>query len=112
MESIPASVFAERYSAEALLVRDVRKSSEYEAEHVENAENTPLAYLCEHMAEFSKDQTNYVHCAGGYRSMIAVSILKARGYHNVVDVAGGFAAISQTDVRRTNFVCQSKQKTS
>jgi glyoxylase-like metal-dependent hydrolase (beta-lactamase superfamily II)/rhodanese-related sulfurtransferase len=110
VESVSAHEFAERYAAEPLIVRDVRRAAEYEAEHVENAENTPLAYLSEHMTEFAKDQTNYIHCAGGYRSMIAASILKARGYHNVVDVAGGFAAISQTSAPRTNFVCQSKQQ--
>jgi rhodanese-related sulfurtransferase len=62
------------------------------------------------MSAFSKTDTNYIHCAGGYRSMIAASILKSRGYDNIVDIAGGFAAITKTVVPLSNFVCQSKLK--
>jgi hydroxyacylglutathione hydrolase len=110
--SISAEEFAQKY-AEAkgkVLVKDVRKESEYRAEHVEEAECVSLAYLSNNMTAFSKNDTNYIHCAGGYRSMIAASILKSRGYDNIVDIAGGFAAIAKTDVPRSNFVCQSKLK--
>jgi glyoxylase-like metal-dependent hydrolase (beta-lactamase superfamily II)/rhodanese-related sulfurtransferase len=109
--SISAEEFAQMYRANPnLIVKDVRKQSEFEAEHLENAENTSLAYLNDYMASFDKEQDNYVHCAGGYRSMVACSVLKARGYHNVIDIAGGFGAISKTDVPKTNFVCASTAK--
>ena len=93
-----------------LVVKDVRKPTEYTAEHVDEAMNIPLANLSNHMVEFSKTDTNYVHCAGGYRSMIACSILKSRGFDNIVDVEGGFEAISKTNLPKTDFVCQSKMK--
>lgn len=92
-----------------IVVRDVRRAAEYEAEHMEGAENTPLNYLSQHMAAFPREQTFYVHCAGGYRSMIAASILKARGYHEVVNVQGGLKAIAETDLPRSTFVCPSKK---
>jgi len=112
IESIDAEEFAVRFaeSEGGLNVTDVRRQTEYLAEHVAEAVNIPLATLSENMGEFSKKAPNYIHCAGGYRSMMAASILKARGFDNVVDVAGGFAAIAQTNVPRTNFVCQSKLK--
>ncbi len=110
IESISADEFAKRMKTGELLVKDVRKQTEYEAEHVEGAENVPLAYISESMAEFSKTKLNYIHCAGGYRSMIAASILKSRGYDNIVDVAGGFKAIAETDVPKTNYVCPSTLK--
>ncbi|SDM02787.1 MBL fold metallo-hydrolase [Siphonobacter aquaeclarae] len=109
IESIPAEEFARRYEAGKLVVRDVRKGSEYEAEHVEGAENVPLAYLSEHMELFPSDKPVYVHCAGGYRSMIAASILKSRGVDRVVDIAGGFGAIAKTEVPKTAFVCQNSK---
>jgi len=110
--SITAADFASKFKeAEGkLIVKDVRKPTEYSAEHVDEAMNIPLANLSKNMAEFSKTETNYVHCAGGYRSMIAVSILKSRGFDNLIDVEGGFKAISETDVPRTDFVCQTKMK--
>lgn len=91
-----------------LHVFDVRKSTEFLSEHVVGAENTPLAYLNDHLAQF-KDQshTAYVHCAGGYRSAIAVSILKARGYHNFINVQGGFNAIKAAGAPCTDYVCPS-----
>lgn len=93
--SISAKEFAEKYQQEDLVVKDVRKNTEFEAEHLANAKNVPLAYISENMAEFSKNDTNYIHCAGGYRSMIASSILKSRGFDNVVNVEGGIGAIKQ-----------------
>lgn len=107
IESISAAEFAERQKRLKPLVIDVRKPSEYLSEHVIDAENIPLDFINERMSEFSKDKTQYLHCAGGYRSMIAASILKARGYENVVNVAGGFAAIAETDVERSEYVCPS-----
>lgn len=88
-------------------VFDLRKPGEYASEHILDVPSTPLDFLNEHLAEFPKEENFYVHCAGGYRSMIAASILKARGYHNVIDVKGGYAAIKNTGIKRTAYVCPS-----
>lgn len=108
VHSVSAADFSKKYKAEKLNVIDVRKPGEFEAEHVAGALNIPLDYINEHMAEFKKDRTLYLHCAGGYRSMIASSILKARGYENIVNVEGGYQAISAcTDIPKTNAVAGS-----
>ena len=88
-------------------VFDVRKPSEFEAEHVEGAASTPLDFLNDYMHEFPEDKKFYIHCASGYRSVIAASMLKARGIHNLVDVAGGFKGIQETDIPVTKYVCPS-----
>jgi glyoxylase-like metal-dependent hydrolase (beta-lactamase superfamily II)/rhodanese-related sulfurtransferase len=108
--SVSAEAFADRCHKGLPRVIDVRKENEFQAEHVAGATNVPLDFLNDHLAEIPADEVVYAHCAGGYRSMIAVSILKARGYDNVVDVAGGFKAIADTDVPRTAFVCPSTLK--
>ncbi len=95
---------------EKVTVFDVRKPGEYQSEHIENVASTPLDFLNEHLAEFPKDNDFYLHCAGGYRSVIAASILKARGYHNVINVLGGFSAIKKTGIKTTNYVCPSTLK--
>ena len=92
---------------ENTLVFDVRKPGEFASEHIENVSSTPLDFLNNHLQEFPKDKDFYVHCAGGYRSVMAISILKARGFHNAIDVKGGYAAIKNTGIKRTNFVCPS-----
>lgn len=107
---IDAEEFAKRFSAEKIRVVDVRKDGEYEAEHVDGAWHASLQYINANLAAFSKEETNYIHCAGGYRSMIAASILKARGYHNLIEVRGGFNAIKKTDVKVTDYVCPSTLK--
>jgi rhodanese-related sulfurtransferase len=109
LNSVTASELEEKLVNEAL-VFDVRKPGEFEAEHIENVPSTPLDFLNEHLAEFPKEDDFYIHCAGGYRSVIAASILKSRGYHNVIDVKGGYAAIKNTGIKRTNFVCPSTLK--
>lgn len=98
LESIPAEKFAEIYATSPITVSDVRKCSEYDNGHVVNAINLPLDHIAENTNEYSKDQTYYLHCAGGYRSVIAGSILKSRGYHNLVNVEGGYAAIKNTNI--------------
>ncbi|MFN3874770.1 MAG: MBL fold metallo-hydrolase [Flavobacteriales bacterium] len=110
IESISAEEFAKRFKEAKLHVVDVRKDGEYEAEHVDGAWHASLQYINQNLAAFSKEETNYIHCAGGYRSMIAASLLKARGYHNIVDVAGGFNSIKKTDVKVTDYVCPSTLK--
>jgi hydroxyacylglutathione hydrolase len=89
-------------------VIDVRKESEYEAEHIEEAYSRPLAAINEWVKDIDPEEHFFMHCAGGYRSMMAASILLARGYRNFSEVGGGFNAIAKTTVPKTNFVCQSK----
>lgn len=98
IESIPATEFAKRYKDSRPPVFDVRKESEFALGHVEGAVNTPLDFINERQSSIPKDREAYIHCAGGYRSMIAASILKARGWDKVIDVAGGYGSIAQTDV--------------
>jgi hydroxyacylglutathione hydrolase len=104
VKRIGASEFAALYKQKPL-VFDVRKKSEFDSEHVLDAMNVPLNQINQHLAQFPKDTPFILHCAGGYRSMIAASILKARGWDNFVDVEGGFGAIKETDVKRTEYVC-------
>ncbi|GAB4052819.1 MBL fold metallo-hydrolase [Spirosoma litoris] len=105
--SISADAFADVFTQNPdLPILDVRRKSEYGAEHIVGAENLPLDYLNDNMARIDRNQTYYVHCAGGYRSMMAISILKARGFDNLIDVAGGFEAIKKTGkVALTDYVC-------
>ena len=88
-------------------VFDVRKESEYISEHIPNAQNTPLDFLNDHLNQFPEKDAFYVHCAGGYRSVIAASILKKRGIHNLVDVQGGFKAIKETNIELSDYICPS-----
>ncbi|MBU4537880.1 MAG: MBL fold metallo-hydrolase [Weeksellaceae bacterium] len=105
---ITADEFASRFETGKSVVVDVRKESEYAAEHVEEAYSKPLAYINDWIKDLNPQQHFFLHCAGGYRSMIAASILQARGYRNFTEVEGGFSAIAQTPVPKTDFVCQSK----
>jgi len=105
---ISAEQFAQEVKIASDTVIDVRKESEYAAEHVDEAYNKPLDQINNWFAEVSNDKPFFLHCAGGYRSMIAASILKSRGVHNFKEVDGGFNAIAKTLVPRSNFVCQSK----
>ena len=98
VNSLPAQAFAVRYNQGDIKVIDVRKPDEFEAGHVDGAENIPLDTINESMTALSKNETLYVHCAGGYRSMIAASILKSRGFDDVVNIEGGFGAIQKTEV--------------
>lgn len=105
LESISAKEFEKRANTSELNVLDVRKDGEYKSMHLENAQHFALDYINNQMDQIDKDKTYYLHCAGGYRSVIAASILKARGYHNLVDIAGGFGAIKETSLPKTDFVC-------
>ncbi|MHB0754449.1 MBL fold metallo-hydrolase [Polaribacter sp. M15] len=109
LNSVSADILATKIKENAQ-VFDVRKPGEYTSEHIKIAENTPLDFLNDHIAEFPEKENFYVHCAGGYRSVIAASILKSRGFHNVIDVAGGYAAIRDTNIERTETVCPSTLK--
>lgn len=98
VHSVAANDFAEKFKENVLTVIDVRKPTEFETGHVAGAKNLPLDYISNLMSEFPKDDPMYLHCAGGYRSMIASSILKARGFDNVINVEGGYAAMKQAGV--------------
>jgi glyoxylase-like metal-dependent hydrolase (beta-lactamase superfamily II)/rhodanese-related sulfurtransferase len=108
--SISAEEFANRFEDNKDVVFDVRKNGEFTAEHVDGAKSTPLDYINNYLQEFPDNKTFYVHCAGGYRSVIAASILKSRGIHNLIDVGGGYGAIKKTDVPVTDYVCPSTLK--
>jgi hydroxyacylglutathione hydrolase len=88
------------------IIIDIRNESEFDAEHIEGALNVPLDYINYNLSAFPKDKPFVIHCAGGYRSMIASSILKARGWENFSDVKGGFKAITETSVPKTMFSCK------
>lgn len=103
IESVTAEELAGRSEHNIL---DVRRESEYSAEHLLNADNVPLDYINNSMSKLDKDKTYYVHCAGGYRSMIFNSILRARGFHQLIDVKGGFKAIKESGkFEISSFVC-------
>ncbi len=109
IDRINASEFELRMQGQPIVI-DIRNKNEFNAEHIEGALNIPLDYINEHLAEFPKEKPFIMHCAGGYRSMIAASILKSRGWNNFVDVEGGFKAISETNVPKTTYVCPSTFK--
>lgn len=108
VDRITAEKFKEDFKVGECIVIDVRRESEYSAEHVEEAYSRPLATISDWFSELNNETPFYVHCAGGYRSMIAASILKAHGIHNFREVAGGFKAIAEAGVPKTDYVCQSK----
>ncbi|ULC60905.1 MBL fold metallo-hydrolase [Flaviramulus sp. BrNp1-15] len=105
VSSITATTFKEAKEHDETPVFDVRKEGEFLSEHVLNAKHTPLDYINNHLSEFPNTETFYVYCAGGYRSMIAASILKSRGIHNLIDVKGGFKAIKESGVKVSDYVC-------
>lgn len=106
VEQVDEKWLAQHYGKVNIL--DVRKKSEYDSEHVIDAENAPLDFINDSMLQVDKNKTYYVHCAGGYRSMIFISTLKARGYDNLVDVAGGFKAIKENgDIPVSDYICPS-----
>ncbi len=98
IRSITAAELAEIKKGDPkTLILDVRKASEYKSEHIKSAINAPLDFINDSMSVIDKNKTYFVHCAGGYRSMIYISILKARGFDHLIDVKGGFTAIKETD---------------
>ncbi len=103
--------FSKEFKLKESMVVDVRRESEYAAQHVDEAYNKPLAYINDWINSIDPHQHFFLHCAGGYRSMIAASLLQARGYRNFSEVSGGFNAIAKTEVPTTDFVCQSKMLT-
>lgn len=106
IKSVTAQQLAEKLAAGRVeKILDVRKPSEYLAQHLLAATNFPLDYINRNMQKLNRYDTYHLHCAGGYRSMIAASILKARGFDNLVDVSGGWGAIEKTEMPKSDYVC-------
>lgn len=105
LSSISAKEFKDIYESQKVKTFDVRKESEFLSSHVIEASNTPLSFINDFLNKFPKKETFYMHCAGGYRSVIAASILKSRGVHNLIDISGGFKAIQEAEIAVTDFVC-------
>jgi len=105
---ISAADFASKVKIGEDTVIDVRKETEYASEHLDEAYNKPLAYINDWVKEVNPNEHFFIHCAGGYRSMIAASILQARGYRNFTEISGGYNAIAKTSLPKTDFVCQTK----
>ena len=102
IEQVTAFEFAKEQK-EGYEVLDVRKESEYQSQHVDGTANFPLDFINQHMAELKPEKGYYIHCQGGYRSLIAASILKSRGFHNLVDIKGGFNSLKETDLKFTEY---------
>lgn len=109
IESISPEQFESQMTEKSIIV-DARKPGEFSAEHVESAVNIPLDFVNEQLSEVPKEEEFYLHCAGGYRSVIMASILKARGYHNIVNVEKGMAGIRKTGIKLSTFVCPTTNK--
>jgi rhodanese-related sulfurtransferase len=104
LKTITASALDQEMKTEKEEIVDVRKTTEYQSEHVVDAINRPLDDIDTLVDTFPKGHF-YLHCAGGYRSVIAASILKRNGIHNFTDIAGGFAAIRDTSIPKTAYIC-------
>ena len=105
LEEIDAETFAALYDSgtEEINLLDARRKSEYEAEHLVGAENFPLDFINQNMAQLDRNKEYYIHCAGGYRSVIMCSILQSRGFENLVNIRGGYKALSQTGLKKTKY---------
>lgn len=105
MMEIDAAGFAELYGKDASInLLDVRRQSEYESQHLVGAINFPLDFINKNMSMIQREKKYYLHCAGGYRSMIAASILRSRGFNDIVNIRGGFKALSATNLEKTSYV--------
>ena len=107
VEGIDADGLKELIEKSEIEIFDVRKPGEYLSEHITEAHSTPLDFINDHMSEFPSNNPFYIHCAGGYRSMIAASVLKSRGIHNLIDVKGGFGKIKESGIKVSDYVCPS-----
>lgn len=108
IQSVSADELADLAKKGSINILDVRKNSEFLSEHLLEAENAPLDFINDSMLKVDKNKTYYVHCAGGYRSMIFASTLRARGYENLIDVKGGFKALKESgNFKISDYVCPS-----
>lgn len=107
VSGVSAEALEAAIKKESAIVFDVRKEGEYLSEHIDGAQHTPLDYINDYLRDFPENGAFYIHCAGGYRSVIAASLLKKRGIHNLIDVKGGFKAIKETTIPVSDYVCPS-----
>ena len=107
ISSIEAAALETAITQNEASIFDVRKDGEFLSEHIQGAKHTPLDFINDHLGAFPEKGSFFIHCAGGYRSVIASSMLKKRGIHNTIDVKGGFKAIKETNISLTDFVCPS-----
>ena len=106
IKSISAEEFKTKFETKSMeMPLDVRKESEFQSEHVIGIENFPLDLINQNFAEINPDKAYFLHCAGGYRSLISSSVFKRNGVRNVTDVRGGFKAIKETGIALTEYVC-------
>ena len=107
IKTVSAIEIEDKYDNSSVNIFDVRKLSEYQSEHIINSTNIPLNDIYNFVSDFNVEGENYIHCAGGYRSMIANSILKSNGVHNLIDIRGGFSSIKKTNISTTEYICPS-----
>lgn len=102
---ISAGQFEKEIKEKDAKIIDIRRESEYNAEHIHEAYSKPLAYINEWIHTLDPEEHFYMHCGSGYRSTMAASILQARGYRNFTEIEGGFKAIASTGIKKSDFVC-------
>ncbi len=103
LSQISPNDFEKMFVDGSIEARDVRRKSEYDTEHIEGVENFPLDFINKNFSSLNKEKTYYLHCQGGYRSVIACSILMSKGFSKVVNVLGGYKELAQTNLKRTQF---------
>ena len=108
LAEVEATDFADIFTNATNLL-DVRRGSEFNAEHLEGASNFPLDFINRNMNQLDRASTYYLHCAGGYRSVIAASILKSRGFEEIINIRGGYKSLIETDLKRTDYVEQNTE---
>ena len=108
INSISAVETVKRLENKSSILIDVRKENEYKSQHVVNAHNYQLNSINNYLPKFDEKNDYYIHCQSGYRSMIACSILKSRGIHNITNVIGGFKNLGLTTINLSNKICPSK----
>ena len=105
--SIDAHQLQQKMLDASLSILDVRKTNEFLSGHILGAKNIPLYYINDQYAELDPKETYYIHCAGGYRSMIMASLLKSKGFIKLVDIQGGFKAIATSSIPTSEYLCPS-----
>jgi rhodanese-related sulfurtransferase len=110
IKEVYAKEFEEIYNEHDVNILDVRRNSEHRAQHIEGAQNFPLDFINKNMSEVDRHKEYYLHCVGGYRSMIAASILRSRGFDNLINIRSGFRALQEeTKLPVTEFVEQNTE---
>ncbi|NND15559.1 MAG: MBL fold metallo-hydrolase [Eudoraea sp.] len=104
MERVSASEYVTKYASKDPLIFDIRRKSEFDSQHIKDAINVPLNEINQHLAQFPKDKFFYLHCESGYRSMIASSMLKQRGWDDFADIEDGFEGLKETKIELTEYI--------